>query len=94
MFLVSLGDALGGHGGEVVGINQIVWDPTTNTLHAESDELLDQHTRYLLVVTTGVNSADGTPVGRQAFDDFLDDGTALTGAILGLESIVWPSSSR
>jgi hypothetical protein len=68
VFLVSLGDALKGHGGKVVGINQIVWDPTTNTLHAESDDFLDQHTRYLLVVTTGVKSADGTPVGRQAFD--------------------------
>ena len=72
VFLVSLGDALGGHGGEVVGINQVVWDVATNTLHAESDELLDQHTRYLLVVTTGVKSADGTPIGRDAFDDFLD----------------------
>src|SRR5436309_10882790 len=41
------------HGGDPIGINQIVWDPATNTLHAESDELLDQHTRYLLVVTDG-----------------------------------------
>jgi hypothetical protein len=73
VFLVSLGDALGGHGGHVVGINQIVWDPATNTLHAESDEFLDQHTRYLLVVTTGVKGADGHPIGREAFDDFLDE---------------------
>jgi hypothetical protein len=73
VFLVSLGDALGGHGGHVVGINQIVWDPATNTLHAESDEFLDQHTRYLLVVTTDVKGADGRPIGRDAFDDFLDD---------------------
>ena len=57
----------------VVGINQVVWDPATRTLHAESDELLDQHTRYLLVVTTGVKGADGQPIGREAFDDFLDD---------------------
>lgn len=49
VFLVSLGDALGGGGaGKVVGINQVVWDPATSTLHAESDELLDQHTRYAL----------------------------------------------
>src|SRR5258706_1625227 len=33
VFLVRLGDALGGSGGETVGINQIVWDPATNTLH-------------------------------------------------------------
>ena len=28
----------------VTGINQIVWEPAVNTLHAESDQLLDQHT--------------------------------------------------
>src|SRR5215216_3022807 len=27
-----------GTGGHVVGINQIVWEPATNTLHAECDE--------------------------------------------------------
>src|SRR2546427_3196254 len=56
VFLVRLDH---GHGGERVGINQVVWDPATNTLHAESDEFLDQHTRYLLVVTDGVRDADG-----------------------------------
>jgi hypothetical protein len=71
VFLVSLGDVLGGRGGHVVGINQIVWDPATNTLHAESDEFLDQHTRYVLVVTTGVRDAGGNPVGGAAFEDFL-----------------------
>ena len=35
----------------VVGINQAVWDPLTNTLHVESDEQLAQDTTYLLVVT-------------------------------------------
>jgi hypothetical protein len=71
VFLGRLGDALGGGGGETVGINQIVWDPATNTLHAASDELLDQHTRYLLVVTTGVKGADGQPISREVFDNFL-----------------------
>jgi hypothetical protein len=83
VFLVRLGDALGGSGGETVGINQIVWDPATNTLHAESDELLDQHTRYLLVVTTGVLDAGGEPIGRDAFDDFLDGRFSLRGGELG-----------
>src|SRR5262245_32838380 len=36
VFFVSLGDTLGGGGGQVVGIKQIVWDPVSNTLHAES----------------------------------------------------------
>src|SRR5215831_17687392 len=45
VFLVSLGSPLAGGdpGGAVVGINQIVWDPETNTLHAASDALLAQH---------------------------------------------------
>ena len=64
VFLLSLGSTLPGgpfplH---VVGINQVVWDPETLTLHAESDELLDQHTRYALVVTSGVHDLDGEPV--------------------------------
>lgn len=64
VFLVSLGDTLpgGDPGGEVVGINQVVWDPDTNTLHVESDELLDQHTRYALIVTNAVLDAGGDPV--------------------------------
>jgi len=60
IFLVSLGSTLGrGSFGDKVGINQIVWDPQTNTLHAESDELLEQHTRYALVVTDRVRDAQG-----------------------------------
>src|SRR5262249_10773500 len=60
-----------GHRGDPVGINQIVWDPATNTLHAETDELLDQHTRYLLVVTDGVRDTDGQRVTGKELQDFL-----------------------
>ena len=48
-----------GPGGDVVGINQAVWEPLTNTLHFESDEQLAQATTYLLVVTRGVRDAAG-----------------------------------
>src|SRR3989442_4368085 len=68
VFLVRLDH---GHGGERVGINQVVWDPATNTLHAESDEFLDQHTRYLLVVTDGVRDADGHRVTAGGVEEFL-----------------------
>src|SRR6266511_5296285 len=51
-----------GSGGHVVGINQAVWEPATNTLHVESDEQLAQDSTYLLVVTNGVHAADGTPI--------------------------------
>ena len=57
--------------GTVVGINQIVWDVQTNTLHVESDELLAQHTRYALIVTDGLRDAGGRPVeASRAFRRF------------------------
>ena len=55
VFLVGPGD-------HIVGINQAVWEPATNTLHAESDEQLAQDATYLLVVTNGIHAADGTPI--------------------------------
>lgn len=55
----------------MIGINQIVWDVLTNTLHVESDELLRQHTRYALIVTVGVRDLGGTPVeATEAFRRF------------------------
>ena len=57
-----------------IEVNQVVWDATTNTVFAEADELLDQHTNYLLVVTDGVRDAAGKKVkASKAFKD--DDGT-------------------
>ena len=54
-----------------VGINQIVWDTFTNTLHVESDELLEQRAQYALIVTTGVRDSAGSPVGAaEAFRHF------------------------
>jgi hypothetical protein len=49
-------------GGQVVGINQIEWEPATNTLHVESDQQLQQDTTYLLVVTRGIKDANGNPI--------------------------------
>ena len=66
VFLVSLGIIGPGQDympwGTVVGINQVVWDPVTNTLHVESDELLAQHTRFALIVTRGVLDGNGFPI--------------------------------
>lgn len=64
VFLIKLEDptAPQERGGQIVGINQTVWDVATNTLHAESDELLEQHTRYAFIVTRGIRDAGGEPV--------------------------------
>jgi hypothetical protein len=68
VFVISLGDTLNpnDHGGQVVGINEVVWDTFTNSVHVESDQLLDQHTRYALVVTDGVHDLQGQPVAATA----------------------------
>ncbi|HEV7912333.1 MAG TPA: Ig-like domain-containing protein, partial [Albitalea sp.] len=70
VFLISLGDTLSLHGfGRRVGINQVVWDPATKTLAVESDELLAQHSRYLLVVTDGVRDTKGQRIKPARDDD-------------------------
>jgi Bacterial Ig-like domain len=70
VFLLNLGDVLTGRGfGQRVGINQRVWDAATNTLVFESDELLAEHTRYLLVVTDGVRDARGKPIKDSKLGD-------------------------
>jgi hypothetical protein len=56
-----------GLSGRRIGINQIVWEPATNTLHVESDEQLSARSPYLLIVTRGVHGADGEPLDRTAF---------------------------
>jgi len=70
VFLVRLSD------GAVTGINQIVWEPAVKTLHAESDQLLDQYTRYLLVVTNGVKDAAGDPIEASSLLQDLNYGHA------------------
>ena len=42
---------------QTIGINQVVWDPASLTLFVQSDQHLDQHTSYLLIVTNGVHDA-------------------------------------
>jgi Bacterial virulence factor lipase N-terminal len=68
VYLVNLGDTLSGRGfGHRVGINQIAWDSAGKTLVFESDELLNQHSRYVLVVTNGVHDAAGDSIEAGQF---------------------------
>jgi Bacterial Ig-like domain len=61
VFLIRLPATAGGSS-SASGINQIVWDPATLTLHVETDELLRQHERYAVIVTRGVRDAVGESV--------------------------------
>ena len=54
--------------GRRIGTTQLIWDPATHTLHGESDEVLDQHHRYAVIVTDGVRDTSGNPV--KAMSDF------------------------
>ncbi len=92
IFLISLGSTLGDDddsdaSGRVIGINQVVWDPEANTLHVESNDSLDQHTRYALIVTRGMLDQFGHSIeATEAFRRFRqhvrgDYGRALQAAI-------------
>jgi hypothetical protein len=77
--------------GFIAGIEQAVWDPATTTLFVQTDQALEQHTRYALLVTRGVRDASGNPVDRskdftRAIGDEEDDGSAvLDPAVLAYE---------
>jgi hypothetical protein len=59
----------------VIGINQIVWDPASLTLFAESNDHLDEDSNYALIVTTGVHDASGNPIAATAaFTQFAKGG--------------------
>ncbi|MCU1220974.1 MAG: hypothetical protein JWN42_2171 [Candidatus Angelobacter sp.] len=51
---------------QVIGINQIVWDPASLTLFAESNDHLDEDSNYILIVTNGVHDAQGNPIAAAA----------------------------
>jgi len=73
VFLVRLGSLFDPDDGPhtVIGINQVVWDPASLTAFVESDQHLEQHTSYLLVVTNGVTDPTGDPVeASRAFERF------------------------
>jgi hypothetical protein len=67
--------------GWVVGVDRAVWDPSPDakdpdakTLYVKAEEVLEQHTRYALIVTRGVHDASGHPIGQStAFARYLDD---------------------
>lgn len=58
---------------DIIGINQMVWNPDTNTLHVESDKQLLQHSTYGLVVTNGVTTVMGEAISTTNFKQFQRD---------------------
>jgi hypothetical protein len=64
VFVISRSSTLPGGepGGQVIGINQIVWDPDTLTLHVEVNEILQQYREYALVVTETIQDGLGRAI--------------------------------
>jgi len=64
IFLLRIGNLseLNNFDPQIIGINQVVWDPATNTLFVQSDQHLEQRTSYLLIVTNGVHDVAGDPI--------------------------------
>ena len=56
-----------------VALNQLAWDSLSDTLIGKSDELLEQHARYLLVITDGVRDKAGAPLETEGFRRGLAD---------------------
>ena len=48
--------------GQLSTINQVIYDPATNTAYAQPNDFFDQHRRYALVVTDAVLDTAGNPV--------------------------------
>ena len=72
-FLIRLGDALpeGNQSKKVVGINQVSFHTTDNVLSAESDEFLEEHTRYAVIATRDIRDRKGQAVREpKAFKKF------------------------
>jgi dienelactone hydrolase len=89
VFLIRLGDRLPGRteGARKIGINQIVFDSASDVLSVESDELLEQHARYALIVTDDVRNLDGDRIkAAKAFKRFRDKANASQGQSAAIQA--------
>jgi hypothetical protein len=61
---------LGPGGRTIVNIDEVVWDPATNTVFAKPEVVLAQQTRYSLMITQAVKDASGAPIEAGASTTF------------------------
>lgn len=52
--------------GDIVTIDQVIWNPATNSVLAKPSVVLDQHRRYALVITDAVTDSGGLAVTADA----------------------------
>ncbi|NJO12740.1 MAG: hypothetical protein HC872_03895 [Gammaproteobacteria bacterium] len=68
----------------IINLNQFVWHPATNTLTAEPDELLEQHTKYCVIVTEGIRGTDGNQIRGDDYKTFISNPNAYRFGYAGL----------
>ena len=99
VFVISRSSTLPGGkpGGEVIGINQVIWDPATRSLHVEVNEMLDQYRQYALIVTDSIRDEFGRRIKPSTeFKHFqhdspphyrirLEDAVAAAESLLGID---------
>jgi dienelactone hydrolase len=89
IFLMRIGDvsrAEASYPYRIINLNQFVWHPATNTLTAEPDELLEQHTKYCVIVTQGIRGTDSNPIRGDDFWTFINNPTAYRYGYSGLSA--------
>ena len=77
--------------GDHIPVNQVVYDPLTNTAYAKPDLVLDQRRRYLLMVTDAVRDTAGDAVAASdafatCIQDINDYCASLARAMAGLDT--------
>ncbi len=100
IFFVALENLVSGEPGvqkmgDVTRVDQVVYDPATNTAYAKPDGVLDQHRRYGLVVTDGVRDASGSPILASwefsfCVEGFTDECAPIAQTISSLRSAAGP----
>jgi dienelactone hydrolase len=63
----------------VIGIDQVVWNPERNRLFAKAAEILQQHSRYALIVTNEIRSLSGVRVAPSIAFRHLKQGSGECG---------------
>ena len=62
--------------GDLISVDEMIWDPSTNTAYVKPSAPLDQHRRYAFVVTDAVRDASGAAVAADpAFSACLQSST-------------------
>ncbi|HWC97327.1 MAG TPA: Ig-like domain-containing protein [Candidatus Sulfopaludibacter sp.] len=78
--------------GDVVAIDQVVYDPLTNTMYAKPVAALDQHRRYALVITDAVTDSAGAALAPDpAFQACLQASSAYCASLASALNSIAPS---